>query len=61
MKVSDAEAQEMLRLGGMKMSAKKKRALKTVSIQENEHQQTAISSADVANILNNLDSLAKKI
>lgn len=59
-KVSDAEAQEMLRLGGMEMNAKKKRVLETVSIQENEHQQTVISSTDGAKILNNIDNLAKE-
>ena len=39
------------------MMAKKKRALETVSVQETEHQQTAISSADGAKVLNNLDNL----
>ena len=33
------------------MMAKKKRALETVSVQETEHQQTAISSADGAKIV----------
>lgn len=45
---------------GVEMSAKKKRALETVSVQETEHQQTAISSADGAKVLNNLDNLAEE-
>ena len=57
--VSDAEAQEMLRLGGMEMSAKKKRALETASVQE-EHQPTVVSSADGTKVLNNLDNVANE-
>lgn len=41
------------------MSAKKRRALETVSSQD-EYQQTVVSSADGAKVLKNLDSLAKK-
>lgn len=60
-KVSDGEAQEMLRLGGMEMSAKKKRALETALLEDkSSFKGTVIPNADVANILNNLDSLAKK-
>ncbi len=40
------------------MMAKKRRALETVSVQETEHQQTAISSADGAKVVNNLDNVA---
>ena len=41
------------------MSAKKRRALETVSSQD-EYQQTVVSSADGAKVLKNLDSLAKE-
>ena len=41
------------------MSAKKRRALETVSSQD-EYQQTVVSSADGAKVINNLDSLAKE-
>ena len=43
-----------------RFSAKKKRALETVSTSRKKHQQTVISSADGAKILNNLDNLAEK-
>ena len=58
-RVSDAEVQEMLRLGGMEMSAKKKRALETASVQE-ENQPTVVSSADGTKVLNNLDNVANE-
>lgn len=45
---------------GTRFSAKKKRALETVSTSRKKHQQTVISSADGAKILNNLDNLAEK-
>ena len=46
--------------GGVKLEAKRKRALETVSVsRDEEHQQTVISSADGAKVLNNLDTLAK--
>lgn len=45
---------------GTRFSAKKKRALETVSASRKKHHQTAISSADGAKILNNLDNLAEK-
>lgn len=44
----------------LRFSAKKKRALETVSTSRKKHQQTVISSADGAKILNNLDNLAEK-
>ena len=43
-----------------RLSAKKKRALETASVSRGKHQPTVVSSADGANILNNLDSLAKE-
>lgn len=46
--------------GGARFSAKQKRALETVSFSQDEsYQQTAISSADGAKILKNLDALAE--
>ena len=44
----------------LRFSTKKKRALETVSTSRKKHQQTVISSADGAKILNNLDNLAEK-
>ncbi len=44
----------------VRMSAKKRRALETVSVSRSEeHPQTVISSADGTKVLNNLDTLAK--
>lgn len=44
------------------MSAKKRRALKTVSVAENEqHHQAVVSSAQGANILNSLDEFASEL
>lgn len=54
MKIGKGEA-------GVRFSAKQKRALETVSVSRNigeKHPQTAISSADGAKILKNLDTLA---
>ena len=45
---------------GTRFSAKKKRALETASVSRGKHQPTVVSSADGANILNNLDNLAKE-
>ena len=45
---------------GARYSVRKRRALETVSVTHNEeHQQTVISSADGAKVLNNLDTLAE--
>ncbi len=54
---SDAMAEAVMGMGGVEMSAKKKRALETASVQE-EHQPTVVSSADGAKVLNNLDNVA---
>lgn len=54
---TDAMAEAVLGMGGVEMSAKKKRALETASVQE-EHQPTVVSSADGAKVLNNLDNVA---
>lgn len=45
---------------GTRYSAKKKRALETASVSSKKHQPTVVSSADGANILNNLDNLQKE-
>ena len=48
--------------GRATLSRGKKRALETVSVSsDEEHQQTVVSSADGAKIMNNLDTLAKNI
>lgn len=53
--------EEVLGRDEARLSAKQKRALETVSVQNSdEHQQTVISSADGAKILENLDTLAKE-
>jgi hypothetical protein len=44
----------------VRFNAKKKRALETVSTPGKKHQQTVISSANGAKVLNNLDNLAEK-
>ena len=49
---------------GIRMSAKERRALETVSVSRNtdeEHQQTAISSANGAKILKNVETLASEL
>ena len=44
------------------MSVKKRRALETVSVAENEqHHQAVVSSAQGVNILNNLDEFASEL
>lgn len=43
------------------MSRGKKRALKTVSVPQEEHLQTVVSSADGAKVLKNLEAFAKKL
>ena len=46
---------------GVRMSAKKRRALETVSVsRDKKHQPTVVSSADGANVLNNLEQTKKK-
>ncbi len=62
--IDDAEAgQQVLDMANgkdVRMSAKKRRALETVSVSRSEeHPQTVISSADGTKVLNNLDTLAK--
>jgi hypothetical protein len=61
--ITDEEGQRVLDLAngkGVRLHAKQKRALETVSVsRDEEHQQTVISSADGAKILNNLDTLVK--
>ena len=60
----EEEAQRMLDAanGDVALSRGQKRAVETVSVSSNEeHQQTVISTADNAKVLNNLDNLAKKL
>lgn len=60
----EEEAQRVLDAanGGVALSRGQKRAVETVSVSSNEeHQQTVISTADNAKVLNNLDNLAKKL
>ena len=60
--VLGAEGQKVLDLAngrGVRLEAKRKRALGTASVSRDEkHQPTVVSSADGAKILNNLDTLA---
>ncbi len=56
--VSDAMAMAVMG-DNVELSAKKKRALETASVQE-EHQPTVVSSADGTKVLNNLDNLANE-
>ena len=56
------EGQRVIEMeNGVRMSAKKKRALETASLGANPRSLTAISSADGAKILKNLDSLVKNL
>lgn len=56
------EGQKVIEMeNGVRMSAKKKRALETASLGANPRSLTAISSADGAKILKNLDSLVKNL
>ncbi|MDY6409169.1 MAG: hypothetical protein SPK71_04925, partial [Prevotella sp.] len=60
----EEEAQRVLDAanGDVALSRGQKRAVETVSVSSNEeHQQTVISTADNAKVLNNLDNLAKKL
>lgn len=56
------EGQRVIEMeNGVRMSAKKKRALETASLGANPRSLTAISSANGAKILKNLDSLVKNL
>ena len=58
---TDAMAEAVLGMatGGVELSAKKRRALETASVQE-EHQPTVVSSAVGTKVLNNLDTVASE-